>query len=306
MNTLLLIDGNGLLHRSFHALPPFRTKEGIPTNAVYGFATMLFKTIADFKPTHIAVCFDTPTPTFRKKIFPEYQIHRPKMKDELKAQFPLVKDLLTSAHLRHFEKEGYEADDLIGTIAQQARSNETRVLILTGDRDLIQLVNNSVLIISPQKGLSQIKLYDVEETKNKFGVAPSQIPDFKALAGDASDNYKGVPGVGPKTAVELIKQFGSVENLYTHIEEVNNQSLKTTLLTHKKNALLSKQLATIIKEVPVDFALGQCRLRNFPEELRDFFLKLEFYSLVKRFFPTGQSQSSLKKQPYDKQQLGLF
>jgi len=191
MNTLLLIDGNALMHRAYHALPPFKTKDGTPTNAVYGFISILNKAILDFNPQNVIVSFDTPVPTFRKKMFKEYQSHRPKMEDELSQQFPIVKEVLDAGHITHLEKEGYEADDVIGTISKKFHSNGDRVLILSGDKDILQLANEKVFVVTPQLGFGKQVIYSTEEVKKRFGIEPKQIPDFKALMGDQSDNYKG-------------------------------------------------------------------------------------------------------------------
>lgn len=306
MNTLLLIDGNGLLHRSFHALPPFKTKAGLLTNAVYGFATMLFRAVADFAPTHVAVCFDTKAPTFRKKIFKEYQKQRPKIKDELAQQFPLTKEFLDQTHIPYFEKAGWEADDLIGTIVAKTTAPNNKVLILTGDRDIVQLVGDTVSVISPQKGLSEIKLYNQNEVETKFGVSPDKIPDLKALMGDPSDNYKGAAGIGPKTAKELVSQFGSIEAIYQRIGDVKNQRVKDALVQNKENTLLSKKLATIVRKVPFRFDLKTCRFNGYPEDLKKFFIRLEFYSLIKRFFGQSAQKDITKKHNQEKKQLGLF
>lgn len=302
MNTLLLIDGNGLLHRSFHALPAFTTKEGVQTNAVYGFATMLFRAIADFRPTHIAVCFDTPVPTFRKKIFKEYQIHRPKIIDALKSQFPLARAFLDAAHIRYFEKEGYEADDVIGTIVKKI-NQKMRTFILTADRDMMQLVNESVSIIVPQTGLSEIKLYTIEETIKKFLVAPSQIPDLKSLTGDPADNYKGADGIGPKTAAQLLIRFKTLQGIYDNLDDIGNERIKNSLLQHKEHALLSQRLATIVSDVPIDFDMKTCYFEGYNESLKNFFLKMEFHTLIKRFFGSGKKKTGEKNA---KKQLGLF
>lgn len=301
-NTLLLIDGNGLLHRSFHALPAFTMKNGQPTNAIYGFATMLYRATSDFRPTHIAVCFDTPVPTFRKKIFKEYQIHRPKMKDELKSQIPYVKEFLETAHISYFEKEGYEADDVIGTIVKKV-NGKMRTLILTADRDMMQLVNESTYVITPQKGLSEIGVYTIEKTIQKFLVAPSQIPDLKSLTGDPSDNYKGADGIGPKTAAQLLIRFKTLKGIYDHIDDIASERIKKSLIQHKDHALLSQRLATIINDVLVDFHIEKCYFEGYNETLKTFFLTMEFHTLIKRFFPTVKKKKEKKD---DKKQLGLF
>src|SRR3989338_3747664 len=223
MDTLLLIDGNAIMHRAFHALPPFKTKDGIPTNVIYGFFSMLHKSIADFKPNFIVVCFDTPKPTFRNKIFKDYQAQRPKISDDFITQIPLVKEALDKAGIIHLEKDGFEADDLIGTISNKYKTNQIRVLILSGDRDIQQLVDKNVFVITPKLGLSDIKIYDTAEVLNTFGLNPEKIPDLKALMGDSSDNYTGAKGIGPKTAAKLIQQFGSIKEIYSHLNEIEEK-----------------------------------------------------------------------------------
>src|SRR3989344_8772184 len=181
MNTLLLIDGNAIMHRAFHALPPFKTKNGLPTNIIYGFFSMLHKAVSDFKPTHIVVSFDTPLPTFRNKLFKAYQAQRPKISDDFITQIPYLKEALSKAGIIHLEKDGFEADDIIGTIADKFKTNGIKVLILSGDRDIQQLVDSNVFVITPKLGLSELKMYDNSEVKKKFGLNPNQIPDLKAL-----------------------------------------------------------------------------------------------------------------------------
>lgn len=309
MNTILLIDGNGLIHRAFHALPYFQTKDGIATNAVYGFTTMLFKAVEDFRPTHLVVCFDTPAPTFRQEIFKKYQIQRPKVDDKLIAQFPLVREFLQKAHISYFEKDGFEADDLIGTIVSKLRNKDFKIFILTGDKDIIQLVNEKTFVIATQTGLSNFKIYDSQETLKKFKVKPYQIPDLKSLMGDQSDNYKGVEGIGPKTAANLLQRFSTLENLYQNIEKIENKRIKDILLKYKEDALLSKKLAQLDKNVDFDFNIENCQFSGYNEELRDFFLNLEFYSLIKRFFQNKERNVDKDKKQADnskKNQLGLF
>jgi DNA polymerase-1 len=305
MNSLLLVDGNALVHRAYHALPFFKTHEGINTNAVYGFATMLLKTTEDFKPSHVAVCFDRPEPTFRKKLLKSYQAQRPKMEDELSGQFPFIKDLLGSANIPVFEKAGFEADDLIGTIAQKAEREGFRVMILTGDRDIIQLVTKNIVVISPIKGLTEIMLYDEKSAAKKFGLPPSKISELKGLMGDASDNYKGVPGIGPKTAVNLLTQFGSVEAIYKNIDQVASDKVKNLLITHKEDALLSKKLATIMCDVAIDIDLASCKYEAYNVKLKDFFAKMQFNSLLRRYFDV-KKEPEKKKNEKEKDQLGLF
>lgn len=305
MSTLLLIDGNAVLHRAFHAIPQFATKAGVPTNAVYGFLTMLQKAIVDFKPTHLIICFDTPTPTFRKKLHKEYQAHRPKMDDELKTQFPLVKELLNAAGIKSLEKPGFEADDVIGTIAKKCNS-ETKVIILTGDRDIMQLVNDHVFVVSPQSGLSAVKIFDKTEVFNKLNIYPQQIPDLKALMGDPSDNYKGAQGIGPKTAVGLLQKFADIDNLFTHLDDVENPRIKLILEREKENILMSKQLATIKTDVDVDCNLENAEFNGFKPDIKDFLNKFEMYSLLKRLFPEKKFKEEEKIKKKNDPQMGLF
>lgn len=305
MKTALLIDGNGLIHRAYHALPPFKTKEGVQTNAVYGFATMLYKTIKDFSPSHMAVFFDTKAPTFRKKMFEQYQAQRPEVDEQLKGQFSLVKEFLRQAHISYFEKDGYEADDLIGTAAQKLKAKKFRVLILSGDKDMVQLVDEKTYFIALKKGLSQVKIYDQEEAEKEFKVRPQKMVDLKSLMGDPSDNYKGVTGVGPKTAANLINKYGSIENIYQKIDQVKNKKIRQSLIKDKENALLAKKLAKIVQDVDFDFKAADSKFEGFAEDLKDYFKKLEFKSLIKRYFEKNKKNSSQKRKK-NGQQTSLF
>lgn len=305
MSTLLLIDGNAILHRAFHALPPFKTKDGTPTNAVYGFATMILKAVNDFKPEYIAVCFDTPVPTFRKKLHKEYQAHRPKMDEGLVPQFPLTKEFLQKAGIAYLEKEGFEADDVIGTLAKNCADDKT-VIILTGDRDIMQLITDHIFVVTPLIGLSTIKMYDKKEVLNKLQVNPEQIPDFKALAGDQSDNYKGAKGIGPKTAADLLKTYSSIDNLFSNLDQIQNERIKNILISEKENIMLSHQLATIHTKVDIDCNLEKLRFNKFNEELKEFFNKLEMHSLLKRYFPELKQKETKKPVSNNDPQMNLF
>lgn len=218
MNTSLIIDGNAIMHRAFHAIPPFKTRSGIPTNILYGFFSMLHKVTNDFKPTYLTVCFDTPAPTFRNKLFDKYQAQRPKIDNNFIIQIPTIKSALDQGQIFHIEKDGFEADDVIGTTAKIAAKNNIRTLILSGDKDLLQLVNDNIMVIAPQLGLSNLALMDSPAVIKKLGITPGQISDFKALMGDPADNYSGAKGIGPKTAALLISQFQTIENLFNHLD----------------------------------------------------------------------------------------
>jgi DNA polymerase I len=271
-----------------------RDPEGNIVNAVYGFASMMLKLFGDFKPRYMAVAFDRPAPTFRKKIYKDYQATRPKMDTDLVSQIEKVHDVVQAMSLPIFEKDGFEADDLIGTLASRVFSDSgmgiDQVIIVTGDRDILQLVEEGKVYVSmPTKGLSEAKLYGEAETLERMGVKPTQIADLKALMGDQSDNYPGVEGIGPKTAVNILQHFGSVERLFAEIGKGNTgdmaQKLKDKLLAAKETALLMHDLATIRRNVPVEIALQPIDTLNTPQ-FRTALQKFGFNSLYKRL--TGE------------------
>ncbi len=306
---ILIIDGNALIHRAYHALPDFKSKDGVPTNAVYGFASVLLKVQSDILPTHILVCFDTPEPTFRDELFTEYRTQRPQTDDNLIKQFPMVDAFLDSAGIPYYKKPGFEADDLIAVATKGAREHGMNVVILTGDKDIFQLVTDHVCVLTPAIGFSQGKLYDPDAVTEKFGIPPESIPDYKALAGDPSDNYRGVKGIGPKSAVALLKQFGSVENVYERIDDVTNERVQTLLRTDKEHALLSKKLAMLVDtiddyEIDIDGSV----FNHYNESLRDFFDLYEFRTLEKRFFPMKRPEKKMQLPPEAStvDQPGLF
>jgi DNA polymerase-1 len=247
---LVIVDGNAILHRAFHALPPLTTKGGEPINAVYGLVSMLLRVITDIKPTHITVTFDEKEKTFRQIELPTYQAQRPKMMDELSSQFAKAREFLKAANIPVYSKPGYEADDVIGTIATKAKED---VVIVTGDRDQLQLIDDkkSIKLYMPVAGLINAKLYGEAETVERMGVPPTQIADLKALTGDASDNYFGVPGIGPKTAITLLTKYKTVKGIYKHLDELPDR-VKEKLVKGKKSADQSYMLATIVRDVPID------------------------------------------------------
>jgi DNA polymerase-1 len=308
MNTLLIIDGNAIMHRAYHALPPFHTKDGTPTQVVYGFFSILHKTLIDFHPTHLIVCFDLAAPTFRKKLFQEYKAQRKKLEDDFIVQIPLIKEGLTKAQIVYAEKPGFEADDLIGTLSKDfPKKPEDKVLILSGDKDILQLVNPQVLVITPQIGFSKMKIYTPEEVKNTYSVTPTQMADYKALTGDQSDNYSGAKGIGPKTAALLINQFQTVENIFNHLETIKPKKLQEILLTNKNNILMAKQLSTIItniKDLKVD--KQKTVVKPLPDEFKNFLLKYEIYSLIRRFFNNNSPAKITTSKLKNNEQIGLF
>jgi DNA polymerase I len=284
MQTLLLIDGNAIMHRAYHALPPFKAVDGTPTNVVYGYLSMLNKVIVDFKPDYLISCFDTPKKTFRNKLFKEYQSQRPKIDDDFIIQIPLVKQALDAAGIERMEKDGFEADDLIGTITRIFETNKFRVVILTGDKDIFQLITDNVFVAAPQLGLANIKIFDKTEVEKKLDVAPNQIIEYKALAGDPSDNYPGASGIGPKTASKLIHQFGTVEQIYKNIDKVESEKVKEVLKKEKDIVFISKKLATIMTDVEIDLDIEKLKFGGFNKNLIDFLSKYQMNTLTKRIF----------------------
>ncbi len=294
---LVLIDGHALVHRAFHALPPLNTGKGELVNAVYGFISILLKVVKDLKPDYLAATFDLPKPTFRHEEFEAYKAKRVKAPDELYAQIGRVKEVLAAYNVPVFEKEGYEADDVIGTIVRQVKNKKIKVIIVTGDLDTLQLVNENVNIFTLKKGVRDTAIYDVKAVKDRYGLEPGQMNDFKGLKGDSSDNIPGVPGVGEKTAIELLKKYGSIENLYEKIakpgSKEKNQKLVEKLLANKEQAFFSKYLATIKTDVPLKFNLADALEHDYDKEkVIKLFKELGFYSLVDRLAPAEKKETA--------------
>ena len=309
MNILLIVDGNGLMHRAFHALPPFKTAKGIPTQIVYGFFSILYKSIADFQPTHVLVCFDTPAPTFRNKLHKEYQSQRPRIADDFITQIPMVKTALDAAKIVHVEMDGYEGDDVIGTSTKQAEKQGFSVLILSGDKDMMQLVNDHVSTVTPDIGFSKTKVYTAAEVLEKMGVLPEKIIDYKALVGDPSDNYKGADGIGPKTAQRLLLEFGTLEGILNNIDVMPEGRVKNNIKNNIEEIKVGKKLATIMTSVPVPIPLEDTKWIGFIEPLRQKLLEFEMYSLIARLFPKQKkTEVSRKKREEEKNkdQMSMF
>lgn len=294
MNKLVIVDGNAIMHRAFHAIPPLSTKKGEPINAVYGLVSMLLKVITDIKPTHIAVAFDEKEQTFRQKELPTYQAQRPPMADELSSQFEKARAFLESANIPVYSRPGYEADDVIGTIADKS---DEPVVIVTGDRDQLQLVNDKkdIKLYMPIVGFNNAKLYGEVETVERMGVPPTQIADLKSLTGDASDNYFGVAGIGPKTAESLLSKYKSTTGIYEHIKEIP-EKVRQKLEKGKASADQSYFLATIDRNVPVELdfdKMGKWSLAN-PDVLK-LFEEFSFKTLTERIKKVGKEIDDSKQ-----------
>lgn len=296
--TFLILDANSILHRAFYALPPLTTKSGQSTNALYGFLLAFFKALKETQPDYIASCFDFPAPTFRHQKFKEYKITRPPTPKDLVSQIKILKEIMNDFQIPVFEKEGFEADDLIGTICNFVSEGEIEKIIVSGDRDVLQLVDKKTKVYLFKKGVKEITLFDEEKVKEEFNdLSPKQLIDFKALVGDRSDNIPGIAGVGPKVALKLIKEFETIENLYKALESENKnfeKKLKKKICNQKEKAILSKQLIEIKKDVPIEFKLEKCKWGNFDEEkVIQTLKKLEFYSLLQKI-PEIRQKKELK------------
>lgn len=283
---LIIIDSNSIIHRAFHALPPLTTKKGELVNAVYGFLLVFLKVLRELKPDFVFATFDFPGPTFRHKEFKEYKATRPKAPAELYNQIPKIKEILKFFNVPIFEKEGFEADDLIGTISRLAPKKqilpEIETIILSGDLDTLQLINPQTKVYLLKRGVKDTILYDEKAVQERYGLSPEQLVDFRALKGDPSDNIPGVPSIGEKTAQKLIKEFGSLENLYSNLDKLK-PALGAKLQEYKDQAFFSKNLAKINQNVEIDIDFKKGEWRNYDrEKISQIFKELEFFSLIKR------------------------
>ena len=286
---LILIDGNAIIHRAYHALPPFTTKKGELVNAVYGFASTLLSVIAEFQPDYVVASFDLAGKTFRHEKFEDYKATRIKGDDELYAQIPRVKEVVRAFNIPIYEQAGFEADDVIGTIAKQIKQNKENIetIIVTGDMDTLQLVNDTTSVYTMRRGLSDSMMYDSKKVFERYGLTPAQIIDYKALRGDPSDNIPGVKGIGEKTAVTLLQKYATLDGVYANIEEIKG-AVKEKLERDKVQAYLSKELATISLDAPVQLELEKAVLKDFNREtIVKLFSELNFFSLIKRL-PNGE------------------
>lgn len=279
---LLILDGHSLMNRAFYALPPLTNSEGLHTNALYGFTSMLFKMREEIKPDYIVCTFDRKAPTFRHEEYKDYKAGRKKMPPELAEQFPTLKELLNLFAINLFEIDGFEADDLIGTLAVFAEHKDIEVFIVTGDRDALQLASDNINVVITKKGITEKEVYNKNRMIEELGVTPNQFIDVKGLMGDSSDNIPGVPGIGEKTAYKLIQQYGSVEKVLENIDNIAGNKIKQNLIDFSEQAIFSKKLATIITNVPIDMDLDSIKSKESFDinGLRQLFFKLQFKTLI--------------------------
>lgn len=296
----VIIDGNALIHRAFHAIPPLTTKNGQLVNAAYGFTSILLKVLKDFKPSHIAVTYDVKKKTFRHKLYQEYKAKRIKQPQELYDQIPITKEIVKTLNIPIYELEGYEADDIIGTLTEKRDVDLPNVetIIVTGDLDALQLVDANTKVFTMRRGFSDTLTYDIQTVKEKYGLNPNQIVDLKALAGDQSDNIPGVKGIGQQTGTKLLQTFGTLENIYQSLKKDDDKFSKfkpralNLLKEYESDARLSKKLATILKDVPIKFVLKETMRGKFDRDAAvALFQDLEFKSLLTKL-PEEASQSS--------------
>ncbi|MCG2705059.1 MAG: DNA polymerase I, partial [Candidatus Omnitrophica bacterium] len=286
---LFLIDGNSFCYRAFYAIKELANSKGEPTNAVFGFISMLRKIIKDEKPDYLAITFDLKGPTFRHKKYEEYKIHRKPMPDPLVSQMPVIKEVVRAYNVPIFEKEGFEADDVIATLTRKLAGKSLDVYIVTGDKDALQLVGPHVKVYSTHKeGL----IYDAEKVKERYGVGPERIVDLLSLMGDATDNITGIPGFGEKTALSLMKEFENLDEILTKPEKIKSEVRRRLVVEHADKARLSKELATLDDKVPVDIELEDMRIKE-PDALKllEIFKRLEFRNLIQEYAPKTDLKS---------------
>ncbi len=298
MRKVFLIDTNSLAHRAFHAIPPLTTREGQPTNAVFGFTSMLIKLLKEFRPDVVIAAFDKGKYTFRHTLADSYKAHRPETPDDLRPQFPLIKDVLGAMRIPVVEVDNFEADDIIGTLASRAEAEGFCTLIVTGDLDTLQFVSPRTSVLHTKKGISEIATYDVEAVRERFGVDPQKLPDYKGLVGDSSDNIPGVPGVGPKTAAALLQKYGSLEEVLRNTADLP-EKLKLTLARYGEQALLSKRLATLEIDVPLPLDVDFTWPGPEPGAANEIFHRLQFRSLLKKLHDLGYATAPPEAQVSD-------
>ncbi|MFB5663572.1 DNA polymerase I [Alteribacillus sp. HJP-4] len=296
MNKLVLIDGNSIAFRAFFALPLLNNEKGVYTNAVYGFTQMLLKVLEEESPSHILVAFDAGKTTFRHDTYGEYKSGRQKTPSELSEQLPLIREVLDAFSIPHVELANYEADDIIGTLSRQAEHKDWNVKIYSGDKDLLQLVSDKTTVAMTKKGITNVETFDVQAIDEKYGLTPEKIIDMKGLMGDSSDNIPGVPGIGEKTALKLLHEYGSLENVLDSIDAISAKKMKERLQENQNQARMSKQLAVIYRETPIDVELDKLKRAEYDtKKVTDLFKSLEFNSLLSKFDDEEEEQQDFKE-----------
>ena len=294
---IVLIDGHSIINSAFYGVPDLTNSEGLHTNGIYGFLNIMFRILDEEKPEYLAVAFDLKAPTFRHKMYDAYKGTRKPMPEELREQVPVLKELLKAMGIPLLMKEGYEADDLLGTAARKSEAAGMDVVIVSGDRDLLQLATEKIMIRMPKtkRGVTEIENYHAQDVKDTYQVTPPQIIELKALMGDASDNIPGVPGIGEKTATNLVVAYGSIENAYAHVEEIKPNRAKEALKNYYDMAEMSKKLATICVEAPLELSFEEARLTSlYTPEAYEWCRKLNFKKLLGRF---EQAEAGMPAEP---------
>ena len=306
---LILLDGHALIHRSFHAIqrPLTVSTTGEDVRGVYGFVNAFLRTLGEWQPSHVAITFDLPTPTFRHKMFEQYKAHRPPTPPELKPQFDRVRQIMTAFKVPIYELEGFEADDLLGTLSKQAEDSDIDTLILTGDTDTLQLVSNRVRVLM-NAGTQKRSLYDIEAVQGRYGgLGPEYVADIKALQGDSSDNIPGVPGIGVKTAIKLLTDYGSLDEIYKNVEGIKPPRAKTSLLEHRDLAYRSKKLTTIVRDAPAELDLKNAVFGGFERtSIVSLLRELEFHSILPRIPVDEEYNNTTHSEKTEDNQLPLF
>ena len=284
MKTFVIIDGHALIYRGYYAIPQLRTSKGELVNAVYGFSTVLLSMLEKLKPDYLAVAFDLKGPTFRHEAYEDYKATRAATPDDLLPQVPRVRQVVEAFRIPIFEMQGYEADDLIGTLAKQIQAYpDVEFLILSGDMDLTQLITDQVKVLSPLSGFNDVKTYDAQAVMDKYGIWPNQMVDYKALMGDVSDNIPGVPGIGKKNAAKLLFQYETLDGIYEHLDDIGG-ALGEKLRAGRESAFKSHHVACIVTDVPATLDLAQCHTHEVDgQQVRLLFGELEFRRLLPRF-----------------------
>ena len=279
----MLLDGNGLIYRGYFALPPLTTSKGELVNAVFGFCSIMLRGIQDLRPDYLAVAFDLQGPTFRHEQFADYKATRQRMPDDLRDQFPKVREVVKALRIPVYELAGFEADDVIGTLTVEAEAKGLETTIVTGDLDMLQIVSDQTRLMTTRSGVENTIIYDLAKIAERFELVPGQMIDYKALKGDPTDNIPGVPGVGEKTAAKLIREYGTLDALYGRLDEVKPDKLREKLAEHRDAVFLGRSLTTVVRDLPVALDLEASRIGDYDREtVVRLFREYEFRTLIER------------------------